>query len=71
MTTSPSNKRPQDDVSNDWADKIRSQKYLSFVRSHGCLVCSRPSQAHHLTHIMEGIDPLEWVNEKWKEFNKK
>jgi len=91
--------------SNDWADKIRSQKYLSFVRSHGCLVCNRPPQAHHLTHIMEGsrgmrrtgdqfavplceehhrqlhadgnenrwwalqgIDPLEWVNEKWKEF---
>jgi len=94
--------------SNDWADKIRSQKYLTFVRSHGCLICSRPSQAHHLTHIMEGsrgmrrtgdqfavplceehhrllhahgnesrwwamegVDPLEWVNEKWKEFNEK
>ncbi len=93
--------------SNKWADKIRSQKYLTFVRNHGCLVCSRPPQAHHLTHIMDGsrgmrrtgdqfavplceehhrqlhadgnenrwwalqgIDPLEWVEKKWKEFNK-
>ena len=92
-------------LSNDWADKLRSQKYLTFVREHGCLICFRPSQAHHLTHIMEGsrgfrrtgdqfavplcdehhrrlhehgneerwwalegIEPLEWAEEKWKEF---
>ncbi len=33
----------------DWSDKIRSQRYLAHVREHGCLICQRPAQAHHLT----------------------
>ena len=26
---------------------LRSKEYLAFVRSKGCLVCGRPSDAHH------------------------
>lgn len=29
--------------------RIRDARYLSRVRSHGCLICGMPAQAHHLT----------------------
>lgn len=31
--------------------RIVAEKYLRHVRSHGCLVCGQPSQAHHLKFV--------------------
>ena len=47
-------KSPSENLSNDWSDKVRSQRYLNLVRENGCLVCFMPAQAHHMTHVMEG-----------------
>ena len=47
-------KSPSENLSNDWADKVRSERYLKYIREQGCLICFMPSQAHHMTHVMEG-----------------
>tara|TARA_R100000995_G_scaffold4135_1_gene2194 strand:+ start:15637 stop:15927 length:291 start_codon:yes stop_codon:yes gene_type:complete len=51
-------------MNKDWADKVRSQKYLQNVREHGCLICHRPPQAHHLTHA-QGLRGMRRTGDQW------
>jgi hypothetical protein len=43
----------------------RSKKYLAFVRSHGCIVCGKPAEAHHVRRSYWGagtaIKPHDYV----------
>ena len=51
-------------MNKEWSDKVRSQKYLQHVRERGCLICSRPAQAHHLTHA-EGWRGMRQTGDQW------
>ena len=51
-------------IEKEWANKVRDRKYLQEVREHGCLVCQRPSQAHHLTHA-EGLRGMRRTGDQW------
>lgn len=46
-------------------NRIRSAKYLKYIRTKPCLICGGPAEAHHLTHAqaraMASKNGDQWV----------